>query len=142
MVGGAEVEIDKRTGKVDVLNFVAVVDCGTTINRNLARIQVEGGILQGIGMALYEEADRTEKGNLRNNLFLNYKVPTRMDVNQIDVEFVESYEESGPYGAKSVGEIGIDTPPAAIANAIENALGKRIRSLPIRAINVWESINE
>lgn len=140
MVGGAEVEIDTRTGHVDVLNYVAVVDCGTTINPNLARIQVEGAILQGLGMTLFEEVNRTELGRNINNSFLKYKVPTRMELKNMDVSFVKSYEPSGPYGAKSVGEIGIDTPPAAIANAIKNALGKRIQNLPIRSEDIWNSI--
>lgn len=140
MVGGVEVEIDKRTGKVDVLNYVAVVDCGTTINPNLAKIQVEGAILQGIGMTLYEEVNRTSSGQNINNSFLRYNVPTRMEVKKIDVSFAKSYEPSGPFGAKSVGEIGIDTPPAAISNAIKNALGVRITTLPIRPEDVWNKI--
>lgn len=140
MVGAAEVEIDKRTGQVDVLNYVAVVDCGTTINPNLARIQVEGAIVQGLGMTLYEEVNRSELGQNHNNSFFKYNVPTRMEVKNLDVTFVDSYEPSGPFGAKSVGEIGIDTPPAAISNAIKNALGKRIVTLPIRTEDVWKSI--
>jgi CO/xanthine dehydrogenase Mo-binding subunit len=142
MVGGAEVEIDKRTGKVKLLNFVAAVDCGTTINPNLAKIQVEGALLQGIGMTLYEEAKYTPQGQLINNNFLKYKVPTRMEVGKIHVEFVESYDPMGPYGAKSVGEVGINTPPAAITNAIKNALGIRIRKLPVKSETVWAMINE
>lgn len=140
MVGGAEVEIDKRTGRVEIINFVAVVDCGTTINPNLARIQVEGALLQGIGMTLYEEVNRTELGRNINNSFLKYNVPTRMEVKHMDVSFVDSYEPSGPYGAKSVGEIGIDTPPAVISNAIKNALGIRMETLPIRPEDVWKAI--
>ncbi|MCH4889751.1 aldehyde oxidase [Acidaminobacter sp. JC074] len=141
MVGGVEVEIDKRTGKLDILNYVAVVDCGTTINPNLAKIQVEGALLQGIGMTLYEEVNRTELGVNMNNSFLTYNVPTRMEVKNMDVTFVDSYEPSGPFGAKSVGEIGIDTPPAALSNAIKNALGKRIRKLPMRSEDIWNSLN-
>jgi len=141
MVGGVEVEIDNRTGKLDILNYVAVVDCGTTINPNLAKIQVEGALLQGIGMTLYEEVNRTELGANMNNSFLTYNVPTRLEVQKMDVSFVDSYEPSGPFGAKSVGEIGIDTPPAAISNAIKNALGKRITKLPIRSEDIWKTLN-
>lgn len=140
MVGGAEVEIDKRTGQIDVLNYVAVVDCGTTINPNLARIQVEGALVQGLGMTLYEEVNYTENGGNKNNTFLRYKVPTRMEIKSLDVSFVDSYEPSGPFGAKSVGEIGIDTPPAVISNAIKNALGIRINKLPIRSEDVWKQL--
>lgn len=131
MAGFVEVEIDTDTGKVEVLDYTAVVDCGTTINPNLALIQVEGGLVQGIGMALYEEANYSDEGKLLNNNFLKYNIPTRMDVKKMTVEFADSYEPTGPHGAKSVGEIGIDTPPAAIANAIYNAIGVRFTKLPI-----------
>ncbi|MBN2796088.1 MAG: molybdopterin-dependent oxidoreductase [Clostridia bacterium] len=140
MVGGVEIEVDTRTGEVDILNYVAVVDCGTTINPNLAKIQVEGAIVQGIGMTMYEEVNISEQGHNFNNSFMRYKVPTRMEIKHLDVSFVESYEPSGPFGAKSVGEIGIDTPPAALSNALKNAIGKRINVLPIRAEDVWKSI--
>ena len=109
---------------------MAVVDCGTTINPNLARIQVEGGLLQGIGMALFENVKYGEKGRLLTNSLMTYTVPSREDVGAITVEFAESYEPTGPFGAKSVAEIGIDTPPAAIANAIRNAVGARITETP------------
>ncbi len=141
MVGAVEVEIDVRTGHLDILNYVAVVDCGTTINPHLARIQVEGALLQGIGMTLYEEVNYTELGANRNNSFFKYNVPTRMEVKSMDVSFVKSYEPSGPFGAKSVGEIGIDTPPAALSNAIKNALGKRMTKLPIRSEDIWRKLN-
>jgi probable selenate reductase molybdenum-binding subunit len=142
MVGGVEIEMDTRTGQYKILNFVGAVDCGTTINPNLAKIQVEGGLMQGIGMAVTEEAVYTDKGHLINNNFMKYKVPTRQKVGKIDVVFVESYEPSGPFGAKSVGEIGIDTPPAAIANAIKNATGKRLTHLPMRPEDVWLSLKK
>lgn len=129
--GFAEVEVDLETGKVDLLNFAAVVDCGTTINPNLARVQVEGGLVQGIGMAMYENVVHSWDGKLLTNSFMNYKTPSRKDINNITVEFADSYEPTGPYGAKSVGEVGVNTPPAAIANAIYNATGLRITKLPI-----------
>jgi putative selenate reductase molybdopterin-binding subunit len=141
MAGGAEVEIDKRTGQIKLIRYVAAVDCGTTINPNLAKIQVEGALLQGIGMAMYEDVNYSDSGQLINNSFLKYNIPTRMEVGSIEVSFVESYEPQGPFGAKSVGEIGIDTPPAAIANAINNALGVRITRLPIKSENVWMKLN-
>ncbi len=131
MAGFAEVEVDLETGKVKLLDYVGVVDCGTTINPNLAKIQVEGGLVQGIGMAMFENVKYSPSGRLLTNSFMQYTIPTRKDINNITVEFAESYEPTGPYGAKSVGEIGIDTPPAAIANAIYNATGIRIKTLPI-----------
>ena len=131
MVGMAEVEVDTETGEVDVLDYVAVVDCGTPINPNLARVQTEGGIAQGIGMALFEDVQYTDKGKIRNNSFMQYKIPTRMDIGKIRVDFESSYEESGPFGAKSIGELVIDTPCPALAEAIYNATGVRVRELPI-----------
>ena len=131
MVGMAEVEVDTETGEVDVLDYVAVVDCGTPINPNLARVQTEGGIAQGIGMALFEDVQYTDKGKIRNNSFMQYKIPTRMDIGKIRVDFESSYEESGPFGTKSIGELVIDTPCPALAEAIYNATGVRFRELPI-----------
>jgi CO/xanthine dehydrogenase Mo-binding subunit len=136
MAGFAEVEIDTETGKVDLIDYTAVVDCGVTINPKLALIQVEGGLVQGIGMALYEEVKYSGNGKLLTNNYLKYNLPTRNEIHKLTVEFVESYEPSGPHGAKSVGEIGIDTPPAAIANAIYNATGVRFTKLPITAEDV------
>ncbi len=141
MAGFVEVEVDMETGKVDVVRYAAVVDCGTRINPNLARVQVEGGLLQGIGMALYENVAHDDKGRLRTNSLMTYPVPSRMDVGPILVEFAESYEPSGPFGAKSVGEIGIDTPPAAIANAIRNATGRRITETPFTPERVFRALS-
>jgi CO/xanthine dehydrogenase Mo-binding subunit len=140
MAGFAEIEVDKETGKVDMIRYVAVVDCGTTINPNLARIQMEGGILQGIGMALYENVKYNDKGRLLTHTLMTYTVPSREDVGKIIVEFAESYEPSGPFGAKSVAEIGIDTPPAAIANAIRNATGVRIAETPFTPERVFSAL--
>lgn len=131
MAGMVEIELDKETGHVELLDYVAVVDCGTPINPNLARVQVEGGIVQGIGMALYEDISYTKKGQMKNNSFMQYKVPTRMDMGKLRVEFESSYEESGPFGAKSIGEIVINTPSPALAHAIYNATGIWFRELPI-----------
>lgn len=131
MVGVADVTVDTETGELEINNYTSVVDCGVPLNTMLARGQVEGGIVQGIGMAVYEEVHHSKSGKLITNDFLSYLIPTRHEIKQLTTEFAKSYEESGPYGAKSVGEIGIDTPPAAIANAIANALGVRITTLPI-----------
>lgn len=142
MVGMAEVEVDRKTGEVELLDYVAVVDCGTVINSNLARVQVEGGIAQGIGMALYEDITYTPEGKMRNNSFMQYKIPTRLDVGQIRVDFESSYENSGPFGAKSIGEVVINTPSPAIAAAVANACGAHIRTLPITAEKVLFSMDD
>ncbi len=142
MVGFVEIEIDRETGELDILDYVSVVDCGTTINPALARGQIEGGIVQGIGMALTEDEHYSKKGKLISKDFLNYKIPDNYTVKKLTTEFADSYEDSGPYGAKSVAEIGIDTPPAALANAVENALGVRIRSLPITPEKIVAALKE
>ena len=131
MVGAAEVEVDKETGQIDVIDYVGVIDCGTPINPNLARVQAEGGIGQGIGMVLYEDVQYTDKGKIRNNSFMQYKIPNRMDIPKVRIEFESSYEKTGPFGAKSIGELVIDTPCPTIANAVYNATGVRVRELPI-----------
>ena len=131
MVGMAEIELDKETGSVQVINYVGVVDCGTPINSNLARVQTEGGIAQGIGMALFEDVQYTPAGKVRENSFMQYKIPNRMDVGNITVDFESSYEQTGPFGAKSIGEVVINTPCPAIAHAVYNACGCWFRELPI-----------
>ena len=131
MVGMVEIELDKETGSVTVLDYKAVVDCGTPINPNLARVQTEGGIVQGIGMALYEDVSYTDKGRIREDSFLQYKIPTRLDMGHLQVEFESSYEPTGPFGAKSIGEIVINTPSPALAQAIYRASGVWVRELPI-----------
>ncbi len=131
MAGAAEVDIDPETGEVRVVDYCAVVDCGTVVNPNLARVQTEGGIAQGIGMALYEDVRMTDRGRMMSNSFMQYKIPTRLDVPSIRVEFEQSYEPTGPFGAKSIGEIVINTPAPAIADAVYNAVGVRVTDLPI-----------
>ena len=140
MAGFVEIEIDKDTYEIDILHYVSVVDCGTTINPMLAKGQVDGAIVQGLGMAHFEEVKYAKNGKLITNDLLNYKIPTRLDIKKLTTVFVDSYEESGPFGAKSVGEIGIDTPPAALANAVFNALGVRITSLPITSEKIFREI--
>lgn len=142
MAGLVEVDVDIETGEVTVVDYVSVVDCGTTINPKLALGQVEGGIVQGIGMTLYEEVIYGKTGKMISKDFMNYRIPTRREINKLTTEFAVSYEDAGPYGAKSVGEIGIDTPPAAIANAIYNAVGVRIKTLPITPEKVLKALNE
>ncbi len=131
MCGMAEVEVDLATGQIEVVNYKAAVDCGTVINPPLARVQAEGGIVQGIGMTLYEDINYTEKGRLKENSFMQYKIPSRLEIPDLEVEFESSYEPTGPFGAKSIGEVVINTPAPAIAQAVYNATGLRFRELPI-----------
>ena len=131
MAACAEVEVDPLTGSIELLDYAACVDCGTVVNTNLARVQTEGGLLQGIGMTLYEDIWYNEKGVNLSNSFMQYKIPTRLDFDKIRVEFESSYEPTGPYGAKSIGEIVINTPAPAIAHAIHNATDVWFNELPI-----------
>ena len=131
MAGIAEVDVDKATGAVSVVDYAACVDCGTVANAALARVQVEGGIVQGIGMALTEDVQYGDAGRMRTRNFMQYKVPSRLDVPDIRVDFAPSFEPTGPYGAKSVGEVVINTPNPAIASAVAHATGNYVRSLPI-----------
>lgn len=141
MAGFVEIEMDTETYEYKIIEYVSVVDCGTTINPMLAKGQVEGGIVQGLGMACFEDVKYSGRGKLNSNSFLYYKIPTMLDVGKLTTEFAESYEESGPYGAKSVGEIGIDTPPAVIANAVANAVNVRITKLPITPEKIFLGLN-
>ena len=137
VAGFAEVEVDQETGKVELIDYVAVVDCGTVINPNLARIQAEGGIVQGIGMALYEQVNYNDLGKMATNSFMQYKIPCRKDVGKVRIAFEESYEPTGPFGAKSIGEVVANTPSPAIAHAVYNAVGVRVNHLPITPEKVF-----
>ncbi|SHG96049.1 CO or xanthine dehydrogenase, Mo-binding subunit [Thermosyntropha lipolytica DSM 11003] len=141
MAGFAEVEVDLETGKVEVVEFVGIVDCGTPINPKLARIQAEGGIVTGIGLALYEEVRYASNGKLVTDNFMDYKIPTRRDIGKITVEFAPGYEDTGPYGAKSIGEVVVNTVAPAIMDAIYNACGVRIRELPATPEKIWRALN-
>lgn len=131
MAGIAEVDVDKATGKVTVVDYAACVDCGTVANANLARVQAEGGIGQGIGMALFEDVQYSPAGRMRTRNFMQYKIPSRMDVPDIRVDFAPSFEPTGPFGAKSIGEVVINTPAPAIASAVAHATGNYVRTLPV-----------
>lgn len=131
MVGAAEVEIDLETGEAQVIRYEAAVDCGTPVNPNLARVQAEGGILQGIGMALTENVTYDDRGMPQENSLMQYKIPARNDIGHIHVVFESSYEGTGPFGAKSIGEVVINTPLPAVADAIYHATHKRFYELPI-----------
>lgn len=142
MVGMVEIELDRYTGEVKILDYVAVVDCGIAINPALARIQAEGGIVQGIGHTLFENITYDETGKPVESNFMQYKIPTRLDMGHLRVEFENSYEPTGPFGAKSIGEIVINTPAPAIAHAIYLATGVWHRELPITPEKILMSMPE
>ena len=142
MAGAVEIELDKETGHVEILDYKAVVDCGTVVNPNLARVQTEGGLVQGIGMTLYENIQYNDKGTMLNNSFMQYKIPSRRDMGNIQVEFESSFEPTGPFGAKSIGEIVINTPAPALAHAIANATGIWFKELPITSEQIAMGVFE
>ena len=131
MVTMVEIELDRLTGEVKLLDTKAVVDSGTLLNPAIARVQAEGGLAQAIGHTLTENLNYTKTGALIENSFMQYKIPTRLDVGRIQVEFEHTFEPTGPFGAKSIGEIVINTPGPAIAHAIYRATGVWHRELPI-----------
>ena len=138
----AEVEVDTDTGKVRVLHLVTAVDAGVAIHPRLAEGQVEGAVAQGLGYALIEEMRLDENGRMINPGFLDYKIFTAKDMPRLTTILVETEEPLGPYGAKSVGEVAINGPAPAVANAIYRAIGIRFRRLPIRSEDVWRALRE
>ena len=142
MVGMVEIELDQLTGQVTILDYMAVVDCGIPINPALARIQTEGGIVQGIGHTLMENVTYDRNGRPVESSFMQYKLPTRLDIGKLNVEFEHSYEPTGPFGAKSIGEIVINTPAPAIAHAIYRATGVWHRELPITPEKIAMSVTD
>lgn len=142
LAGFTKIELDELTGEVKVIDYAAVVDCGTVINPNFARIQVEGGVVQGIGYALYEDMVYDDKGKLLSNNYAKYCIPGVMDIPEIKVEFKESREPTGPFGAKSLGEVVVHSPAGAIHDAIFNACGVMVDTLPMTPEKILQGIRE
>lgn len=142
VAGFAEVSVDTATGFVCLIDALEVIDCGTLINPNLARIQAEGGMVQGIGLALLEDVRHLPSGKLETDRLTTYKIPARRDVGKLHVSFVESYEDTGPYGAKSIGEVVVNPMAPAIVDAIRDACGIVIRDLPVTPEKVLRALRE
>ena len=138
----AEVEVDKLTGKVKIIKFVSVVDCGQAINPKLAEGQVEGAAVNGMTYALFENFRFSPKGVMTNASFWDYKIWHSNDIPEMETHIVESEEKTGPFGAKSVGEIGINGPAPAIANAIYDAVGVRLREMPFTPEKIYKAMND
>lgn len=137
----AEVEVDTETGFVETLNLVGIVDCGTPINPKLARVQTEGGMIQGLGMALVEKVNYDSRGKMITDTLMEYKIPSRDDLNaNVMVEFTDTYEPTGPFGAKSIGEVVLNPVPPAIQDAIYNAAGVWLTDLPMTPDKVLKAL--
>jgi xanthine dehydrogenase molybdenum-binding subunit len=137
----AEIEVDPDTGRIEILRYVAVQDVGTAINPLSVRGQIEGAVMQGLGQAL-SEACTFEQGRMTNPNLLDYKIFSSLDAPEVEVHLIEHPCASGPLGAKGVGEPPIIPPPAVIANAVHDALGVRIRELPITPEKVYLALKE
>ncbi len=140
MASFAEVAVDTETGKIRLVDYVAAVDCGTAINPNLAEGQVEGALANGIGYALMEELLFDEQGRCRTPDLARYKIPSTLDLPSIEVILVDSYEPTGPMGAKSIAEIGINAPLPTISNAIWDATGVRMTHPPFTPEKMWRAL--
>lgn len=138
-VQAAEVEVDIETGEVKVLKIAAAYDAGKAINPELVCAQIEGGIVQGLGSALFEEM-KIEKGKVLNPSFVDYKIPTAGDVPEMKISIIENPEPTGPWGARGIAEPCMVPTAPAIANAVFDAIGCRINSLPITAEKVLKAI--
>lgn len=138
---GAYVEVDRRTGKVTLLDYVAAHDVGRAINPMAVEGQIVGGAVMGLGAALGEELVR-EEGRVVNPTYLHYAMPRSADVPSVRPVIVNGYDPAGPYGAKSVGEMSIIPPGAAVANAVYDAVGVRVRELPITPDKIIQGLAE
>ncbi|MGC9349601.1 MAG: xanthine dehydrogenase family protein molybdopterin-binding subunit [Anaerolineae bacterium] len=135
-----DVEVDPETGKVELLRYTAVQDVGRAINPVQVEGQLQGGATQGIGWALYEGYDFDEEGHMRNATLLDYQMPTALDVPPIETVLIEVPYPGHPFGARGVGETPIMPPPAAIAEAVSQAVGARVCDLPMTPARILESL--
>ncbi len=138
----ADVEVDPETGKVTVLRYTAIQDAGKAVHPSYVEGQMQGGAVQGIGWALNEEYFFDARDQMRNASFLDYRMPTCLDVPMIETIIVEVPNPSHPFGVRGVGETPIVPPPATIANAIHKAVGVRMTGLPISPPKLWKALAE
>jgi CO/xanthine dehydrogenase Mo-binding subunit len=137
-----DVEVDSETGKVDILRYTAIQDCGKAIHPGYVEGQIQGGAVQGIGWALNEEYYYSDQGQMMNSSFLDYRMPISLDLPMIDTVIVEVANPGHPYGLRGVAELPLVPPMAAIANAIQDAIGIRMTQLPMSPGRIMESIWE
>ena len=135
-------EVDPDTGKVDILRYTAFIDAGTSVHPSYVEGQVQGATVQGIGWALNEEYFYTDDGTMANSSFLDYRMPTSLDVPMIDTVLVEVPNPRHPFGLRGVGEVPIIPPLAALSNAIYSAVGIRMYKLPMSPGAILEALAE
>ena len=132
IVNIVDVEVDPQTGKVKILRYTAIQDAGKAIHPSYVEGQMQGGVAQGIGWALNEEYYINSVGHMQNATFLDYRMPTSLDLPMLDTVIVEVANPGHPYGVRGVGEVPIVPPAAALANAIYAATGIRFNELPMK----------
>jgi CO/xanthine dehydrogenase Mo-binding subunit len=137
-----DVEVDPETGKTQVLRFTVVQDAGKAVHPSYVEGQMQGGSVQGIGWGLNEEYFYASSGQMANPTFLDYRMPTTLDLPMIDTVIVEVANPGHPYGVRGVGEAPIVPPPAALANAISHAAGVRMTKLPMNPAAIMEVVWE
>ena len=137
-----DLEVDPETGRVTILRYTTAQDAGTAIHPSYVEGQMQGGVVQGIGMALNEEYIYNQKGILENPGFLDYRIPVASDLPMIETIIVEVPNPKHPYGVRGVGEVGIVPPLPAVANAIHDAVGVRLREAPMSPVKVLKALNQ
>ena len=137
-----DVEVDRETGLVQIIRYTAIQDAGKAVHPSYVEGQIQGGAVQGIGWALNEEYIYNENGQLENPGFLDYRIPVCSDVPMIDAVIVEEPNPRHPYGVRGVGETPIVPPMGAITNAVSNAIGIRMTSLPMSPPRILEALDE
>ena len=135
-----DLEVDPETGKVTILRYTAVQDAGKAVHPSYVEGQMQGGVVQGIGWALNEEYYMSEDGRMLNNSFLDYRMPTALDVPMIDTVIVEVPNPGHPYGVRGVAEVPIVPPLAAVANAVYDAIGVRMTNLPMHPPSILKAL--
>ena len=135
-----DIEVDPETGKITILRFTVFQDAGKAIHPSYVEGQMQGGSVQGIGWALNEEYYMSKEGEMANASFLDYRMPTALDLPMIDTVIIEVPNPGHPFGVRGVGEASIVPPPAALANAIHNAIGTRLTRLPMNPVRVMEAL--
>ena len=135
-----DVEVDRETGKVTILRYTAVQDVGTAIHPSYVEGQIQGGVAQGVGMALSEEYVYDKEGRMENASFLDYRMPTALDVPMIETVLVEVPNPGHPYGVRGVGEVPIVPPMPAIQAAIEDAIGVRLYEAPMSPTRILDAL--
>ncbi len=135
-----DVEVDIETGKVSVLRYTSVQDVGKAIHPSYVEGQMQGAAVQGIGWALNEEYYYNSEGGMNNSSFLDYRMPTSLDLPMLETIIVECHNQNHPYGVRGVGEVAIVPPLPAIANAVKNAIGHRMCHLPMSPKRILEAV--